>query len=109
MSWEVKFFKTNRGEFPVKVFIKEQDEVSYSKLLHSINLLTGNGPYLKPPYVKKIQNNLYELRVSGKIQIRIFYTFYGNTYYLIHAFKKKSQKTPIKELRIAIDRLKKIR
>ena len=108
MKWNVEFFQTVRGECPVKKFIKEQDETTYSKILHSIIFLRDYGPYLKPPYTKKLQNKLYELRISGKVAVRIFYTIHNNEYYLLHAFKKKSQKTPSKEIRIALDRMKEI-
>ncbi|MEI6690206.1 MAG: type II toxin-antitoxin system RelE/ParE family toxin [bacterium] len=30
------------------------------------------------------------------------------TFYLLHAFTKKSQKTPAKELKIALDRMKEV-
>jgi len=70
--------------------------------------LENNGPFLKPPYTKKLQANLYELRISGKIAVRILYTIVNNEFYLIHAFKKKKQKNPAKELKVAIDRLKQI-
>ncbi len=81
----------------------------YMKLIHAIELLERGGPFLKPPYIKKLQGKLYELRISGKIAIRIFYTMHNNEYYLLHAFKKKGQKTPSKELKTALDRLKSIR
>ena len=108
MSWKVNFFQTARGDYPAKDFIEQQDEATYAKVLHSIRLLINNGPYLKPPYVKKLQNQLYELRISGKIAVRIFYTMRNNEYYLLHALKKKSQKTPAKEIKTAIDRLSEI-
>lgn len=66
------------------------------------------GPFLKPPDIKKIQNKLYELRIPGKTAIRIFYTVVQGEYYLLHAFKKKSQKTPTRELKVAIDRAREI-
>ena len=50
-------------------------------------------------------NGLYELRIRGKIEIRIFYSFRKNFIYLLHVFKKQAQKTPNKELDIAIQRL----
>lgn len=108
MAWRVLFFQTARGEFPVKKFIAEQDEATYAKILHAIVLLRTYGPYLKPPYIKKLQDRLYELRVSGKVPIRIFYTIHNHEYHLLHAFKKKAQKTSSKELKIALDRMKKI-
>ncbi len=108
MAWNVLFFQTARGDSPVEDFIKEQDEATYAKVLQAIKLLANNGPFLKPPYIKKLQDKLYELRISGKIEVRIFYVITNNEYYLLHAFKKKSQKTPSKELRVALDRIKEL-
>lgn len=106
--WKVNFFQTARGDSPVKDFMKEQDENTYAKILSSIVLLRNGGPFLKPPYIKKLQDKLYELRISGVSAIRIFYTFKNGEYYLLHVFKKKSQKIPSKELKIAIDRIREI-
>ena len=108
MAWKVKFFQTARGNSPVEDFIKEQDKAAYAKVLQFILLLANNGPFLKPPYVKKLQDKLYELRISGKVAIRIFYTISNNEYYLLHVFKKKSQKTPSKELKVALDRMREL-
>lgn len=108
MQWKVKFFQTARGDYPVKEFIEEQDIATQTKIANLIRLLIDYGPFLKPPYAKKMQNKLYELRVSGQVAVRVFYTIYSDCYYLLHAFKKKSKKTPMKELKIAIDRAKDI-
>ena len=108
MAWKVLFFQTTRGDYPVKEFIEEQDLMIRSKIAHSILLLKNQGPFLKPPYIKKLQNKLYELRISGTTQMRIFYTIHNSEYYLLHAFGKKTQKTPNRELKIAIDRMKKL-
>ena len=108
MTWKVFFFKTTRGDYPVKDFIEDQDKVIRTKIALSILLLKNQGPFLKPPYIKKLQDKLYELRISGAMQIRIFYTIHHSEYYLLHAFRKKTQKTPNRELKIAVDRIKKI-
>lgn len=108
MAWKVKFFQSPRGDLPVNEFIAEQDLGLQTKIARSIKLLMDGGPFLKPPYAKKIQNNLYELRISGKVEVRIFYTIYQNEYYLLHAFKKKTQKTPLKEIEIAKGRIKEL-
>jgi len=108
MAWKVKFFQTARGDYPVSDFTEEQNTTTQTKIAHSIRLLESYGPFLKPPDIKKIHNKLYELRISGKPAIRIFYTVFNNEYYLLHAFKKKSQKTPSKELKIALDRAKRM-
>lgn len=107
-TWKVNFFQTARGDSPVKDFMKEQDETTYAKVISYIDLLEYSGPFLKPPYMKKLQDKLYELRISGKIELRILYTISKNEYYLLHVFKKKTPKTPAKELKIALDRIKKI-
>ncbi len=105
MSWKVKFFQTIRRDYPVKDFIEEQDISIQTKIAHSISLLVDYGPYLKPPYIKKLQDKLYELRIPGKVTIRIFYTIVNNKYYLLHAFKKKTQKIPRNEIKTALDRI----
>ena len=104
MPWQVEFFQNQRGDSPVEEFIKQQDESTYAKIIHSIDLVKNNGILLRPPYVKKIRNNVWELRISGKNAIRIFYCIFNNKFYFLHAFKKKTNKTPLKEIKIALDR-----
>lgn len=108
MSRKVFFFQTARGNYPVQDFIDEQDMSTQTKIAGAIRLLVDYGPYLKPPYIKKLRDKLYELRISGKIAVRILYTISHGEYYLLHTFKKKSPKTPIKELKTALDRVKEI-
>jgi len=54
---------------------------------------------------KKVAKNIYELRIVSNLSIRIFYTFHKRNIWILHAFKKKSQKIPYKELKIASSRL----
>ena len=108
MRWKVKFFQTAKGDYPVKDFIERLERSGYLKAFRTIRVLEKFGPFIQPPYAKKIQGALYELRIVGKDSIRIFYTQKKSTYYLLHAFKKKTQKTPMKDMQIALDRLPKI-
>ena len=108
MPWKVNFFQTQRGGYPINEFIEGQDEETVAKITSAIDLLEAGGPFLKPPYIKKLRDKLYEVRVSGKVAIRIFYTIRGNEYYLLHIFKKKSQKTPVREMKTALDRMKEL-
>lgn len=89
----------------MKNFIEQLERSGYLKAFRSIRLLEKFGPFIKPPYAKKIQGRLCELRVVGKDSIRIFYMQQKDTYYLLHAFKKNTQKTPQKEITLALDRL----
>lgn len=105
MVWVVKVFESIREEKPVELFIKSLDKLSIAKITHTVDLLEKHGPYLGLPHSKKLLSNLYELRIRGKQEVRICYTFFKNDIYLLHAFKKKSQKTPRKEIDIALKRL----
>lgn len=108
MAWEVKFYQNSRGEEPAKVLIMSLDLRTQQKVADSIAILKMSGPFLMPPYMKKLQQNLYELRIKSKVAVRVFYSPKTGVYYLLHAFVKKAQKTPDKELKVAIDRMKEL-
>lgn len=74
-----------------------------------ITLLEKFGHQLRMPYSKKMGPNLFELRVSGKEAIRVFYTIRNNRVILLHLFKKKSQKTPKREVKTATRKLKNLK
>lgn len=108
MVWKILFYHTKRGESPVEEFIRLLDATTYAKVIHTIDILAAEGPFLKPPYIKKLLPGLYELRIKSQIAIRIFYSSKDKVYYLLHVFKKKTQKTPKHELKIAVDRMKEL-
>ena len=105
MSWNVIVFESARGEKPVEEFIKSLEESAIAKVGQEIDLLGKHGPYLAMPHSKKLNNDLYELRIRGRQEIRILYAFAKKDIYLLHAFKKKTQKTPRKEIETARKRL----
>lgn len=105
MAWNIIYFESRRGERFVKEFIDEQGSAVKGKYIGMIDLLVEYGPFLSSKYTKKIKNKLYELRITGKEQIRIFYTVRQNDIFLLHAFKKKTQKAPDREIEIALSRL----
>lgn len=106
MAWNIFLYETVRGEKPVKEFIKLLSPITIAKIAHTIDLLKQYGSSLNMPHSKKITNNLYELRIRGKQEIRIFYVFKEKDIYLLHAFQKKSQKMPLKELKTALSRMR---
>lgn len=77
-------------------------------MLHLFDLLRIYGSQLRMPHAKQLGLGIYELRVRGKDEIRILYGFKQKTIYLLHAFKKQTQKTPRKEVEIAQRRLTEI-
>ncbi len=86
-------------------FIYSLEKPTIAKTLRVIDLLEEFGNKLGMPHSKKIAGNLFELRVSGKQEVRIFYTFYESKIVLLHGFVKKTQKTPEKEKRRALEKL----
>lgn len=53
------------------------------------------------PQSKALGGGLYELRVRGKQEIRMFYVFHQSSAVILHIFIKKTQKTPAREINIA--------
>jgi len=87
-------------------FIKSLQKPIIAKVLRTIDLLEEFGQKLGPPHTKKISANLFELRIPGKQEVRIFYYFHKSQIFLLHGFVKKSQKIPQREIKIALQKLK---
>lgn len=60
------------------------------------------------PHAKKITQHVYELRIRGHQEVRIFYTIQDDIVFLVHGFIKKTQKTPKKETETAQKREQKL-
>lgn len=73
-------------------------------------LLIEFGPSLRLPHSRAFGDGLFELRPRGRSGIgRAFYCFLlGKRVVVLHAFVKKSQETPDRELRLARKRLKEL-
>ena len=104
MAWNVIVFESSRGEMYVEEFIKTLDSSTITKVIHTIDLLKKHGHLMSMPHAKKLNSHIYELRVRGKQEIRILYGFKSQNIYLLHGFKKQTQKTPAKEISIAMHR-----
>lgn len=80
----------------------------YSRL---VELLMEHGPDLRMPHSKAMGEGLFELRPRGSGSIgRAFYCFVsGRKIVVVHAFVKKTQRTPDKELKVARARVKDVR
>ncbi len=89
----------------VHVFIKQLQKPAQSKMLRAIELIEQYGQYLGMPHVKKVTSVLYELRIRGKQEVRIFFIIKAGSALLLHGFVKKSQKTPQREVETARKRI----
>ena len=75
-----------------------------------VELLMEHGPNLRLPHSRAFGDGLFELRPKGRSGIgRAFYCFLLNRRVVVlHAFVKKSQQTPDRELKRARKRLKEV-
>lgn len=103
MNWIVRSYESERGELLIERFIREQDAATVSKIARLLDLLSLHGPALCMPYSRYLGSDLYELRIRARNEVRIFYVCVTEKreVILLHAFKKRSQKLPIKELEVA--------
>lgn len=69
------------------------------------------GPNLGEPHTKAFGDGLFELRIKGAEGIaRVFFcTLIGKRIVMLHSFVKKSDRTPMRERRLAENRMKEIR
>ena len=106
-KWKVKAYESLNGDKPVEEFIKSLDEKARLKVSRTLDLLESFGLEGTYPHFKKLTGtSLWELRILGADSIRIFYvTITGKIFLLLHGFKKKKQKTPTKEIKVAQKRL----
>jgi phage-related protein len=77
---------------------------------HLVELLMEHGPNLRLPHSRALGDGLFELRPRGRSGIgRAFYCFLlGKRVVVVHAFIKKTQQTPDKELKVARNRVKEL-
>lgn len=105
MKWQILFYSNKVEEetleFPDKIL---------AKLLHIFEIIEDNGPNLGKPYTDSFGDGLFEVRAKGQEGIgrSLFCYTNGKVIIILHSFVKKTQKTPKKELEIALTRKKEI-
>ncbi len=80
-------------------FIKSLSDIESKKVFYVLDMLKMQER-LSTRFIKHIEDGIYELRAehSGNI-FRVFFIFdEGNVVILFNGFRKKSQKTPRKEI-----------
>ncbi|MBU1130863.1 type II toxin-antitoxin system RelE/ParE family toxin [Patescibacteria group bacterium] len=105
-EYKVKFYKNSRNEkepvldYLLKINIK--DRLKIEKYLEYLKESKG---YLDEPLSRHITGKIRELKVDfGRNRHRVFYfSFINKNIILLHAFFKKSQKAPRKEIRKALN------
>ena len=63
------------------------------------------------PYVRHLQDRLWEMRMKGRdgISRALYVTATGRRLIVVRVFVKKTEKTPVREIQLALERAKAIR
>ena len=86
----------------VRQFIDAQSDEVQAEYLKIVEQLENDGRLVEP-YGKKLDKGLFEIRIRRGGQVRILYFYQERDYVIgVHAFVKKTQKTPQKELKQAM-------
>ena len=82
-----------------------------AKFEHIVRLIEANGlERVREPYVKHLKGKLWEVRMKGKNTIAraVYVTAVKKRIVIVRVFTKKSQKTPRREIEIALKRAKEV-
>jgi len=105
----IYFYRTDSGFCPVEKFLDSLPGKQAQKVVWVLKLIEDLD-VIPTQYLKKLKgtSDIWEIRVQiGNNNFRILGFFQeGNLIVLNHAFSKKSQKTPRKEIEIAEQRRK---
>jgi phage-related protein len=102
---QVIFIRTASGREPVREWLKEMTKEDRKDIGEDIKLVQFRWP-LGMPLVRKLEADLWEVRthLSGGRIARVLFTVRGTEMALLHGFIKKTQKTPVNDLRLARER-----
>ena len=105
MAYNIIFYEKQNGKSEVFDFLEnlriksstsKDARIQYKQVTLFIELLTLNGTLLPETITKHLTEDIWELRPGAN---RIFYFFCDNdTYVLLHSFRKKTKKTPRREI-----------
>lgn len=105
-AWSLVFYETATGRSPVKEYLDDLGDQERAKVTFDLDLLKAFGLDLSAPHVRSIRGKLWELRTSGRTQHRVFYfAVSGRRLVLLHAFTKKTPRTPPAEIETAVRRM----
>ena len=105
---EIIFYETDFGDKPVEEFLSGLDPAVRAKIVRTLELLRTQDIVPAKFWKKLSGSDLWEVRVeyAGNIY-RVLTAFAkNNRVILLHAFQKKSQRTPRQDMEIALQRQK---
>ena len=105
----ISFYKTVSGKCPIKDHLDSLTDNQVTKIAWVLKLIRELDQ-VPSKFFKKLTNtdDIWEVRVDvGKNTFRLLGFFHGRDLIILtNSFQKKSQKTPLKEIRLAEKRKK---
>jgi len=105
----VVFYRTETGNEPVREWLKGLEPEDRKAVGQDVKTAQYGWP-LGMPLIRKLEPGLWEVR-SHLAQgiVRVIFTVDDGVMVLLHGFVKKSQKTPLSDLKTARQRLASLR
>jgi phage-related protein len=104
---KVYFYKEDSGREPVLIWLKKLDKPDKKKVGDDLQTLQYGWP-LGMPLVRSLGKGLWELRCKLTDHIaRLLFIMHDSKIIVLHAFIKKTEKTPSREIELALERQKK--
>ena len=106
MNWHISFHSPD-----LQKQILDLPAGFVARFLHYAERMEVYGPDLGMPHTRAMGRGLFELRLKAAEGIaRVFYcTVVERRIVMLHQFIKKSERTPRKELEIALKRMKEVK
>lgn len=107
-KWRVIYYLSPIGKSPIKDFIDSLEKKQQIKILRLFKLVQEFGLSAVGSHLKKLSGTpFWEIRILGQDNIRAIYVIIvKNTILVLNCFIKKENKTPLKEISVALSRYK---
>ena len=106
MTWTVEVLDTR-----VRNELEDLPRDMKARFRRIVELIQDHGlERMHPPHVKHLEGPLWEMRVKGRdgIARAIYITARGPRVVVVRVFVKKAQKTPRREIDLALERAKEV-
>jgi phage-related protein len=107
MNWSVEFLNE---ALQSKLDSLPKDVIA--SFLRIVRLIELGGPQnVHEPYVKHLDGPIWEMRLKGRdgIARAAYVTAHARRVVIVHVFQKKTQKTPRREIELALRRAKEVK
>ena len=93
-KYNTVFYNTLDGVEPAKDFLLELDYKMRAKMIRLLQMLQINGPDIREPYSKELEDGIFELRakVGSNISRLLYFFDDGKIVVLTNGFRKKHRR-----------------